>query len=242
LLAASLHACDRAGKLETRGCPAGTKEVEEDYTRIKWRFCERPDGQRHGPVFEVHSDGRSRPLGQMVNGRREGRWTDWNVDGSPLAEFHWHEGLLDGRSVLWVAEGRPALEVYWKAGLAHGTSTGWRTGHKSSERNFHHGLRHGTWRRYAEDGRVIETRTYDEQGILVGVDDRAVPLPVERITLPEGRSIVRRDCGPMNRESGSHSSCLDLFEAYQRCMSAKHAEACRKVAIEQYLQPGSSDW
>jgi len=128
-----------------------------------------------GKVYQMFS-GNKVILGEVVDGKKDGKWTEWYESGQlRFAETYkdgeldgkstyWHEngqkryeatykdGKIDGLWTLWYENGQKWVEIAYKNGRKDGLHTGWHeNGQKRSETTF-------------KDGELISGKCWDEDG------------------------------------------------------------------------------
>ncbi len=144
-------------------CPEGTRLVE----RSTHRFCEKPDGKKHGPWVVRYASGEKQHEGQFDNDERTGVFREWGLDGVLLAEVHYARGQRHGPSQRWYKARRPFSRGHYVKGRRHGLWRRWMImGRLESEGHYVDGRRHGVFTTYYTtkryQGRVKWTGTYRE--------------------------------------------------------------------------------
>lgn len=92
----------------------------------------------------VYSGGRIESLGEIKNGKREGKWTEWYTNGQMQSEGNYKDGKQDGKLTGWHANGQIRSEINFKDGKLNGKWTWWyESGQLKSEKNFKDGKRKG---------------------------------------------------------------------------------------------------
>ncbi len=226
---------------DPNACPQGTEPHLISFRGMQERSCRRPDGTLDGPLVDIDATGRERRRGQLTNGKKQGRWVIWLGDVL-IGERHYRDGLLDGPFTLFAPDGQPVIQSYYTADVMDGRQViRTEAGAPASERFFQRGRRTGTWRRF-RDGEMVETRTYSAPDVLHEVDGRVLPVAPDRIQLPDGTVVLRLACEQAPPELSGHSSCLNLFEAYQRCAIDANEHVCQMHAVEDYRAGRSSSF
>lgn len=213
-------------------CPSGTEALLVPNPIATERMCRRKDGQIHGPVVEIDKQGRESRIGQIVNGKKHGRWVSFS--NSPIKTIsEYRDGELE-RMEMFDRDGTSFLRSSWMGGLAHGS---WRysNGRARVERTFRDGQRSGSWRKFGSDGELVESRQYDDQGVLVTSNGQPVMPPRETIDVGDGLVLAFERC-LLQRVGDQENRCLDLFEAVQRCDSPE----CESRALADYGKPATS--
>lgn len=92
---------------ETDGrCPAGTKLTsgrDDDNEGLTARWCERPDGTRHGTYISYWESGARLTEGEIRDGQRQGIWRsyyDHDGGGGVVGEGRYVDGKAHG---VWLA-------------------------------------------------------------------------------------------------------------------------------------------
>ncbi|MDC0935425.1 hypothetical protein OAS39_03985 [Pirellulales bacterium] len=112
------------------------------------RLTKTASGKSDGDVRLNYPDGSPLYSGQVVNGRREGRWRFWDRQGHLFSIQTYANGTLEGPTEYYHSNGTVQL----KGTLVNGE-------------------RHGTWTTYDPQGRVVIVERFDT-GTAVGVIDR----------------------------------------------------------------------
>ena len=72
--------------------------------------------------------------GHLLNGKEEGVWIYWYLNGQQSAEGLYVNGLKDGLWILWYENGQKFMECHYTKGQKSGTWTIWdEKGNKDSE-------------------------------------------------------------------------------------------------------------
>jgi hypothetical protein len=215
-----------------RRCSDGAKLVIDDMIPGRAsRYCQLPDGRLHGEVFRIDKHGREHLAGEMRHGKKHGRWRAYDHDGNVRSESHHVNGQNHGSYVVFGPDGVHQSDCDYVAGVLHGTCVQEGTTYRD-ERHFSDGRRTGIWRELDAGGNVKTHRIY-ANSVLLAVDGRPLPPPPDTIATP--RSVVNRSECVLASRAQPASTCLDLFEAYQRCALDDHVDECIKRAISAYL-------
>jgi antitoxin component YwqK of YwqJK toxin-antitoxin module len=136
-------------------CPAGTqpKQGPSKEKLATWgRWCERPDGARHGP-FQGALVGYSylAESGEYDNGRKIGHWLGWADSGQKIFQDDYESGDLR-LSLRWLSD-RPWTEERYRGGKLDGHVVRWhQNGAKREEGDYRDGKKEGLWRTWRDDG------------------------------------------------------------------------------------------
>lgn len=106
--------------LSTARCPDGTVQKGEPPPKGTETWCEKPGPKgkpvRHGPYFAWHPNGNSLEEGSYVDGKRNGKWTRFNLDGAREAEAFYKDDVQHGRFRRWDANGTQVMDVEYRDG------------------------------------------------------------------------------------------------------------------------------
>jgi len=64
-------------------------------------------------------------LYHVKDGKKEGLWTAWRVNGEKLAKVHFKDGKKEGLLTVWWVNGEKRREEHYKAGRKDGLWTTW---------------------------------------------------------------------------------------------------------------------
>jgi antitoxin component YwqK of YwqJK toxin-antitoxin module len=118
-------------------CPEGTLAKERTTPEAKERWCEKPDGTRHGPRHAWTADGARWFAGSYAAGGRSGAWMFWYPNGKVRNEGTYVADARVGVSKHFYEDGALALEGTCKAGLEEGAWTSyWPSGAKDLVATF----------------------------------------------------------------------------------------------------------
>ena len=140
---------------EEVNCPQGTsaKSIKEGRRTI--RYCELPNGTKHGPWIETWWDGRIE--GAYRNGKKDGIWTESRKSGRKIEERTYRRGSCQ-RVLHFHGNGKPKMEIDYKKGKVHGEWVGWyESGPKRVEGSYRDGRRHGLWTYWHKNGKKEES-------------------------------------------------------------------------------------
>jgi antitoxin component YwqK of YwqJK toxin-antitoxin module len=139
---------------------------------------------------------KTKTLGYLKKGRKEGRWITWAVNGSKIVEAMWAEDRLNGPFLVWYGNGRKRTigqtkdgemdgtwQEFYPDGKIENTSVN-RIGHLVSiqvwkpdgtvctDSNVTDGT--GSYKRYYPDGRLMFKRTFVD-GVETKKEDLSAP-------------------------------------------------------------------
>jgi antitoxin component YwqK of YwqJK toxin-antitoxin module len=157
-------------------CPQGAILHETRTSATIQDACERPDGTKHGPYRSFWAPGgtQRQTEGQYVDGKQDGLWSMWHVDGKRWEETHYQRGLKHGLWTVRNAKGSLEVRGEYRAGKEHGTWTWWHpNGNKKATGAYVDGSEQGRWIEWDESGDVTSAGDFNA-GLHVGkwtVDD-----------------------------------------------------------------------
>ena len=115
----------------------------------------------NGTVFEK-IDGIDAPLGKMVDGKKEGKWIDWNDDGTKSQERYFQNDILNGEAVVWYDSGEKRYKAYYKNGLLDGKQIAYhKNGKVSVEGLLKNGKKFGLWTSYNENEKLFLKQEFE---------------------------------------------------------------------------------
>jgi antitoxin component YwqK of YwqJK toxin-antitoxin module len=96
----------------------------------------------------------SNAQGQVVEGRKEGKWTYYFNDGKISAIEHFKGGMLDGTVEYFYPGGNRQGIENWRNGMMEDSATYWHQNGKVDKRGkYEQGQYAGEWRHYFENGK-----------------------------------------------------------------------------------------
>jgi len=107
--------------LATARCPEGTTQKGDAPPKGTETWCERPAEKKgkpikHGPYFAWHPSGSPLEEGTYKDGKRDGKWTRFNLQGGRDAEAYYKSDIQHGRFRRWDASGTQIMDVEYKDG------------------------------------------------------------------------------------------------------------------------------
>lgn len=146
-------------------CPDGTARAET----LLERWCERPDGTRHGPYREDYADGPPRIEGAYADGLRTGTWTERFRGGVAAEEGAYVAGAKSGVWKAWYGHGIVRETASWESGRLEGAFEAFHlNGNRAQAGSHADGERSGTWTTWHGAGPKAEEGAWD-RGLPVGV-------------------------------------------------------------------------
>lgn len=128
------------------------------------KFSDEPiTGKVFGYFGEV-SNPKKVYLGNIRNGKREGKWVFWNNStGRKEWEINYKDGKYDGLSTEWYENGKKKNEGTFKDGKPNGLVTRWfENGQKKLERTFKDGKPDGLYTDWYENGQKNKEITFKD--------------------------------------------------------------------------------
>lgn len=154
-------------------CPDGTRERDRTTAEAREKWCEKPDGTRHGPRWAWHADGGQWFRGQYTDGERSGDWTFWHPGGKKRSQSSYRADKRHGHFVEWHESGTKILE----GDCADGVET-------------------GTWTRWWPNGK-LELRATFREGAIAGEPQcgsrRGLPVTLEQLADEKTRGSAERN-------------------------------------------------
>ena len=87
-------------------CPEGSAQFERKEDDLRYQWCARPSGEKHGVWVILNQFNHVIEVGWMIEGERHGEWRWRRQDGS-LKTVGWYEmGEPVGRWTSWSANGK----------------------------------------------------------------------------------------------------------------------------------------
>ncbi|MEO5907079.1 MAG: hypothetical protein ABIQ11_10155 [Saprospiraceae bacterium] len=97
----------------------------------------------------------------LVDGKKEGKMTDYYLDGSLKSERFFENDLQVGKSTFYYPSGKVQEVQYYDQGQKHGGDTiFYESGVPQFLVTFNHGLKDGYVRKWGEDGSLIYEAKY----------------------------------------------------------------------------------
>ena len=72
---------------------------------MMWLYTDDQNETFTGWVKENHPDGKSKRLGYLNNGQKQGVWMEWHPNGIKQSEVEWNKSYLDGSFKCWHPNG-----------------------------------------------------------------------------------------------------------------------------------------
>jgi hypothetical protein len=128
--------------------------------------------------------------GVYIDGKKEGQWQQFTLDGDLLAIENYRWGNKNGRSMYYNAFGQPIREESWKAVNpdnpydtvdVFALNDPSKVDHREVVKLDGHTLRHGIWKYFDQDmGTIIKTEQYKLDKLIVAgaVEDDLAPIDI----------------------------------------------------------------
>ncbi len=99
-------------------------------------------------------------MGNLINGKKHGRWIEWHPDERRLDENYKH-GLLDGNISFYYKSGQREWRYTFKNDVLDGIHTKWYiNGKKMKEGFFENGKSVGIWVWWDQNGNIIRKEKF----------------------------------------------------------------------------------
>lgn len=92
---------------------------------FQYRLDQQGNEIYHGLFTEKYPNKKTKISGQYDNGKKTGRWQQWNEQGALLTEENWEKGIAVGEHKTWHLNGKLASIKRYKQGLNHGRFESW---------------------------------------------------------------------------------------------------------------------
>ena len=87
-----------------------------------------------GEAFSNYNDQRKKSNGNLLDGKKDGLWTEWFRDGQIRSREIYENGQANGIWEQWHENGQMILRASFKNGNAHGLRTEWYDNGKKSRK------------------------------------------------------------------------------------------------------------
>ena len=141
---------------------------------VSGNACETPEPQNYERIERLETGAIARRV-QIVNGKKEGKMTDYYPDGQLMAERWFKNGVQDGRSVIYFSSGKIKEVQHYAQGQQHGGDTIWyENGQAQFTVFFQNNKKNGYLHKWSPEGELIFESRY--------VNDTLVEVKGERIS------------------------------------------------------------
>src|SRR5690606_635942 len=143
-------------------CPEGAALKGGEPPQAEAIWCERGDGELHGPRTSFHPNGQRAKEVTFRSGKEEGRLIAWHDNGQVAEEAIYRQGQLDGRRTTYYRNGQKESEGTYRGGAESGRCLRFdeEGGQKVYEAEFREGKPHGVTVRYYPSGKKQEEIEY----------------------------------------------------------------------------------
>jgi len=125
------------------------------------KFSEKPITGRVYIKFGEKDNLKKVYFGNLLNGKKDGRWTIWFDNGRRSSEGTYKDGKEDGLFTEWYENGKKEIEITIKDGEIDGLMTQWyKNGQKLSERTYKNGKEDGLYTQWFENGQKEYEKTF----------------------------------------------------------------------------------
>ena len=105
--------------------------------------------------------------GKIVEGKKDGKWFEFNSDGIMISEKSYKKGKGEGKWIHYEPNGKIGRESFYKNGKLNGQSIlNFQGGKVHIKSNYLNGKRDGIYTQYDENGKVVSEVFY-KNGIKV---------------------------------------------------------------------------
>jgi antitoxin component YwqK of YwqJK toxin-antitoxin module len=113
------------------------------------------------PVIEYYENGQKKLEYYLVNGVKQGVWTQWRENGKQETKGNYINGEKNGVWTWWHENGEKFVEGYFINDKKSGIWTGWdENGKKLQEGNYVDDKKSGIWTGLDENGKKVEESVY----------------------------------------------------------------------------------
>jgi antitoxin component YwqK of YwqJK toxin-antitoxin module len=118
------------------------------------KFSDKPISGKVYGYFGVGVIVKKVYMGNILKGKKEGRWKSYHSNGKKKYDENYKDGKLDGLATDWYKNGQKGLEGTYKDGKEDGLMTWWyENGQKQSEETYKNG-KLISYKEWNEDGSV----------------------------------------------------------------------------------------
>ena len=127
------------------------------------------DGKKHGRFTLWYENGQKLLETNYKDGKQDGKWTAWHENGQKAGEGHYKDDKPEGKLTSWHENGQKASEAHYKDGVENGKFTDWyENGQKSWERTIKDGWFDGIVTKWDESGQIISEKLYANEKCISG--------------------------------------------------------------------------
>ena len=150
-------------------------DIDSIVERDSLYYVQFSDNIVSGKVYQMFN-GHKIILGEVVDGKKDGKWTGWYENGQKEREGTYKDGKEDGLSTTWLENGQKWYEATYKDGKIDGLWTLWyengqkwvEIAYKNRRKDGLHTIWHENGQKRSEttfkDGELISGKCWDEDG------------------------------------------------------------------------------
>jgi len=117
--------------------------------------CETPQTDNYERIERLESGAIARRV-QIVNGKKEGKMTDYYPDGKLMAERWFKNGMQEGKAVVYYPGGQVKEVQFYKGGMQFGGDTIWyENGKIQFAVTLENDKKNGYLRKWSTDGALV---------------------------------------------------------------------------------------
>lgn len=167
IIVATVHLDTNENELQRFGQYNGEIKLRDVLNKYDRLVANYNSGVSNGEVKWYDPENRLTTKGSLINGKREGAWTWYFLNGNVWKVTNYKNGDLHGEHLEYHENGKVARRQMFQYGNSEGASIFYfNNGIKESESNFVDDLRDGKMIRYGYDGSIQQIRYYD-RGVLI---------------------------------------------------------------------------
>ena len=88
--------------LQVTGCSQDPVNYETQLFKNNNVYYKKNQSKPHtGPIFSLYPNGKKKNSGNLINGEKDGLWTEWYQNGKKKTEEYYKVGKADGIWVSW---------------------------------------------------------------------------------------------------------------------------------------------
>ena len=127
------------------------------------------DGKKEGRFTMFYENGQKVTELYFINGKQDGTATSWHNNGQKAQVANYKNGEEDGKFIRWYENGQKMSERTIKDGWEYGKETVWyENGQKSSEGNSEEGKAYGKHTSWHENGQIKSVKFFRDGECLSG--------------------------------------------------------------------------
>ena len=150
-----------------------------------------PPGPQSAERVERYENGAVSRRVMIVDGKKEGKMTDYFNDGKIMGERWFKNGLQEGRTVMYYPSGKVKEVQYYTQGKQQQGDTIWyEDGRIQFTVFFKDDKKQGYLRKWGTDGKLVFESKYDRDTL---IEVKGKPIPRESVnTRSAGDTLIRR--------------------------------------------------